>query len=80
MTARRNEVAIVFERQSDMIARVLAIPLSHAQACRAADFELRHGITIEHAILDFLNDELFNIEPACPASVGSAPKTLGRDE
>lgn len=63
---RRNEVAI-------FIGDTLCIPLSPARACRVADFELRHGVKIEQAILDFLDDELFNIAPAIPAPAREQP-------
>lgn len=58
--ARRNEVAL-------FVGDTLCIPLSPARACRVAHFELRTGVKVEAAILDFLDDELFNIAAALPA-------------
>ena len=59
MSPRRiNEVAVIAGTP------VLTIRLSHASACRCAEFELRTGVKIEAAILSFLEDELFNIAPA----------------
>lgn len=43
---------------------IIAIPLTAAEACRVAEFELRTGVKIEAAILSFLDDELFNVASA----------------
>ena len=55
---RRNEVATI-AGQFRRPVEILAIPLTAAESCRVANFELRTGMKIEQAILAFLDDELF---------------------
>lgn len=74
MNARRNDVAALF------VGDTLCIPLTAARACRVADFELRHAVKIEQVILDFLDDQIFNTTVPSTESVGSAPKSHGRDQ
>jgi hypothetical protein len=79
MSRRVNEVQKLAGRVIPITER-LTVKLTAAQACRAADFELRTGMKIEAAILSFLDDELFNTSVPYTEGVGSAPKSHGRDE
>jgi hypothetical protein len=52
------------------ITERLTIALTPARACRVADFELRTGVKIEQAILDFLDDQIFALTDVPPAPSG----------